>query len=121
MLAGDADGADAAAIPVAVASVVVGLAGRAEVMRSVDLDDDGAAVADHDEAWGPHASVAEPGPRQRQHGDRVLHGGLPLEFLEDPVEGKLRAAGEHEAVLTGMSALGALEPGLVASRLLQDP
>jgi hypothetical protein len=66
VLARDADGADAAAVPVAVAGVVVGLAGRAEVMRPVDLHDDDAAVADHDEVRAAHADVAEPGPGRQE-------------------------------------------------------
>jgi len=52
--------------PVAVAGVVVGLAGRAEVMRPVDLDDDGAAVADHDEVRAAPADVAESGPGRQE-------------------------------------------------------
>ena len=54
VLAGNADGVDAAAVPVAAAGMVVGLTGHAEVVRPVDLDDDGAAGADHDEVWGTH-------------------------------------------------------------------
>jgi hypothetical protein len=73
-LAEDADGADAAAVPVAVAGVVVGFACRAEVVGPVDLDDDGATIADHDEIRGTHACVAEPGAGQREHRDRVLQG-----------------------------------------------
>ncbi len=55
MLAGDADGVDAAPFPMSVVGVVVGFAGGAVVRTAVDLDDRGAAVADDDEAGRPHA------------------------------------------------------------------
>ena len=89
VLAGDADGVNAAPVPVPVTVVVVGLAGPAVVVGAVDLDDRGAAVADHDEVRGAHARVAELGSGQRQHGEGVLVLGLPLEVHEDLVDGKL--------------------------------
>jgi len=49
VLADDADGRNAAPVPVSVAVLVVGFAGPDVVAGSVDLDDRGAAVTDHDE------------------------------------------------------------------------
>ena len=71
---------------------------RRVVVGPVDLDDHGAAVADHDDVRGAHGRVAELGPGQRQHGEGVL-GGVPLDVHQDLVDGQLGAAAEDEAVL----------------------
>ena len=67
MLAGDADGVDAASVTV----LVVCLAGLGVVVDSVDFDDDGAAVAYDGEVRVAHARIAEPGPGQRQYDEGV--------------------------------------------------
>src|ERR1022692_1218651 len=66
-LAGDADGRNPAPSPVAVTVGVVRLAGSAVMVGPVNLDDRGAAVAEHDEIGSAHAGVAQLRPRQRQH------------------------------------------------------
>lgn len=101
----------------AVTGGVVGLAGSAVVVGSVNLDDRGAAVAEHDEIGSAHAEVAELCPRQRQHGDRFLDRAVPLDFHEDLVDGKLSAAAEYQAVMGGVAPFCALAPCLVGGRL----
>ena len=86
-------------------------------MAPVDLDDRGAAVADHDEVRGTHAAVAELGSGQRQHGDCALDGELALVVDEGLVDGKLGTAAEYEAVVGGIPVPGALTPRLVAGQL----
>jgi hypothetical protein len=117
VLAGNADGVNAAPVPVSVAVVVVSLAGLGVVAGAVDLDYHGAAVADHGEVRGAHAGVAELGSRQRQHGEGVLGPGLPLEVDEDLVDGKLGLAAEDEAVLGGITLFSTLAPRLIAGCL----
>ena len=89
----------------------------AVVVGPVNLDDHGAAVAEHDEIGSAHARVAEFYPRQRQYGDRLPDRALPLDFREDLVDGKLGAAAEYQAVLGGVAPFCVLAPCLVGRRL----
>jgi hypothetical protein len=120
VLAGDADGRNPASSPVTVTVGIVGLAGSAVMVGPVNLDDRGAAVAEHDEIGGAHSGVSQLRPRQRQHGDRLPERALPLDFREDFIDGQLGATAEYQAVLRGLAAFRMLAPRLVGRLLLVE-